>query len=101
MAGEVKYGNTLVSSRKDETLTYARYVKDLKSGKNVEEVLEDLRNSSNIASIGTTDIDSIWNDTTTSGTSSGISSEGISGTVIGGSTLPGGTIINPDYSVEK
>lgn len=39
MAGEVKYGNTLISSRKDETLTYARYVKDLQSGKSVEELL--------------------------------------------------------------
>ena len=29
MAGELKYGNTLVSSRKDRTLTYAKFVKGL------------------------------------------------------------------------
>lgn len=31
MAGELKYGNTLVSSRKDRTLTYAKFVKGLDS----------------------------------------------------------------------
>lgn len=43
MAGELKYGNTLVSSRKDETLTYSKYVKGLESGKSVEEELSDLQ----------------------------------------------------------
>lgn len=42
MAGELKYGNTLVSSRKDETLTYSKYVKGLESGKSVEEELKEL-----------------------------------------------------------
>ena len=31
MAGELKHGNTLVSSRKDRTLTYAKFVKGLDS----------------------------------------------------------------------
>lgn len=57
MAEEVKYGNILVSSRKDETLTYARYVKDLKSGKNVEEILEELRLSN--PSISLDELDSL------------------------------------------
>lgn len=43
MAGELKYGNTLVSSRRDETLTYSKYVKGLESGKSVEEELSELR----------------------------------------------------------
>lgn len=38
MAGELKYGNTLVSSRKDRTLTYAKFVKGL-DGKSVEDNL--------------------------------------------------------------
>ncbi len=45
MAGEVKYGNSLVSSRKDGVLTYAKYIKDLKSGKDLESLLEELRSS--------------------------------------------------------
>lgn len=45
MAGEVKYGNSLVSSRKDGVLTYAKYIKDLKSGKDLESLLEELRNN--------------------------------------------------------
>lgn len=54
MAGEVKYGNTLISSRKDGILSYAKYIRDLKSGKNVEEVLEELRQT-----IRTVDIDKL------------------------------------------
>lgn len=38
MAGELKYGNTLVSSRKDRTLTYAKFVKGLDE-KSVEDNL--------------------------------------------------------------
>ena len=38
MAGELKYGNTLVSSRKDRTLTYAKLVKGL-DGRSVEDNL--------------------------------------------------------------
>lgn len=57
MAGEVKYGNILISSRKDETLTYAKYIKDLKSGKNVEEILEELKLSN--PSISVEDLDSL------------------------------------------
>lgn len=38
MAGELKYGNTLVSSRKDRTLTYSKFVKGL-DGKSVEDNL--------------------------------------------------------------
>lgn len=38
MAGELKYGNTLVSSRKDMTLTFARFVKGL-DGRSVEDNL--------------------------------------------------------------
>ena len=38
MAGELKYGNTLVSSRKDRTLTYAKFVEGL-DGRSVEDNL--------------------------------------------------------------
>ena len=38
MAGELKYGNTLVSSRKDRTLTYAKFVKGL-DGRSVDDNL--------------------------------------------------------------
>ena len=38
MAGELKYGNTLVSSRKDRNLTYAKFVKGL-DGRSVEDNL--------------------------------------------------------------
>ena len=57
MAGEVKYGNTLISSRKDGTLTYARYVKDLQSGKSVEELLQELRSAN--ATIPIDELDSL------------------------------------------
>lgn len=40
MAEKTKYGGTLVSSRKDETLTYTRYVKDEESGESVQEMLD-------------------------------------------------------------
>lgn len=36
----VKYGNTIISSRKDETFTYSRYVKNMKTGKGVDEELD-------------------------------------------------------------
>ena len=42
MAGELKYGNTLVSSRKDMTLTFAKFVKGL-DGKSVEENLNEIK----------------------------------------------------------
>ena len=38
MAGELKYGNSRVSSRKDRTLTYAKFVKGL-DGNSVEDNL--------------------------------------------------------------
>lgn len=80
MAGEVKYGNTLVSSRKDGVLTYAKYVKDLKSGQSVQEVLGDFRDSledmerlssgldnafkaiGEISAITESEIDTIWSE---------------------------------------
>lgn len=40
---EVRYNNTLVSGRADETLTYSRYVKGLETGKSVEAELSELR----------------------------------------------------------
>lgn len=50
MAGQ-KYGNTLISSRKDETLTYAQYVKNLSTGKSVQTELEELRQLASAASV--------------------------------------------------
>lgn len=41
MAEEVKYNNTLVSGRADETLTYTKYVKDESSGKSTKELLDE------------------------------------------------------------
>lgn len=41
MAENVKYGNILVSSRKDETLTYTKYVKDIDSGKSLPTLLDE------------------------------------------------------------
>lgn len=41
MAEEVKYNNTLVSGRADETLTYTRYIKDEGSGKSTKELLDE------------------------------------------------------------
>lgn len=38
----LKYGNVIVSSRADQTLTYSKYIKDERTGKNVGAVLEDL-----------------------------------------------------------
>lgn len=46
MAGELKYGNTLVSSRKDRTLTYAKFVKGLDE-KSVEDNLLALKDQLN------------------------------------------------------
>ena len=40
MAEKKKYNSILVSGRKDETLTYSRYVKDEKSGESVKESLD-------------------------------------------------------------
>ncbi len=41
MAENVKYGNILASSRKDETLTYTKYVKDIDSGKSLPTLLDE------------------------------------------------------------
>lgn len=41
MAEEVKYNNTLVSGRADETLSYTRYIKDESSGKSAKELLDE------------------------------------------------------------
>ena len=46
MAGELKYGNTLVSSRKDRTLTYAKFVKGL-DDRSVEDNLLALKDQLN------------------------------------------------------
>lgn len=40
MAENKKYNSILVSGRKDETLTYSRYIKDEKTGKSVKESLD-------------------------------------------------------------
>lgn len=54
MAEEVKYNNTLVSGRADETLTYTRYVKDEGSGKSAKELLDEKVNKTD--QLGTTQI---------------------------------------------
>lgn len=54
MAEEVKYNNTLVSGRADETLTYTRYVKDISSGKSTKELLDEKVNKTD--QLGTTQI---------------------------------------------
>ena len=54
MAEEVKYNNTLVSGRADETLTYTKYVKDEGSGKSAKELLDEKVNKSD--QLGTTQI---------------------------------------------
>lgn len=54
MAKEVTYNNTLVSGTADETLTYARYIKDESSGKSVKESLDEKVNKSD--QLGTTQI---------------------------------------------
>lgn len=54
MAEEVKYNNTLVSGRADETLTYTRYVKDEGSGKSTKELLDEKVNKTD--RLGTTQI---------------------------------------------
>nr|DAG59288.1 MAG TPA: Tail fiber protein [Caudoviricetes sp.] len=54
MAEEVKYNNTLVSGRADETLTYTRYVKDEGSGKSTKELLAEKVNKTD--QLGTTQI---------------------------------------------
>ena len=41
MAENKKYNSILVSGRKDETLTYSRYIKDEESGKSVKESLDE------------------------------------------------------------
>ena len=41
MAENVKYGNILVSSRKDETLTYTKFIKDMDSGKSLPTLLDE------------------------------------------------------------
>lgn len=54
MEEEVKYNNTLVSGRADETLTYTKYVKDEGSGKSAKELLDEKVNKSD--QLGTTQI---------------------------------------------
>lgn len=54
MAEEVKYNNTLVSGRADETLTYTRYIKDKGSGKSIKELLDEKVNKTD--KLGTTQI---------------------------------------------
>ena len=54
MAEEVKYNNTLVSGRADETLTYTRYIKDESSGKSTKELLDEKVNKTD--QLGTTQI---------------------------------------------
>ena len=45
MAESKKYNSILVSGRKDETLTYSRYIKDEKTGKSVKESLDEKVNT--------------------------------------------------------
>ena len=40
MAEKKKYNSILISGRKDETLTYSRYIKDEESGESVKETLD-------------------------------------------------------------
>ena len=54
MTEEVKYNNTIVSGRADETLTYTRYVKDEGSGKSTKELLDEKVNKTD--QLGTTQI---------------------------------------------
>lgn len=54
MAEEVKYNNTLVSGRADETLTYTKYVKDESSGKSAKELIDEKVNKTD--QLGTTQI---------------------------------------------
>jgi prefoldin subunit 5 len=54
MAEEVKFNNTLVSGRADETLTYTKYVKDESSGKSTKEILDEKVNKTD--QLGTTQI---------------------------------------------
>lgn len=54
MTEEVKYNNTLVSGRADETLTYTKYVKDESSGKSTKELLDEKVNKTD--QLGTTQI---------------------------------------------
>nr|DAG24473.1 MAG TPA: hypothetical protein [Caudoviricetes sp.] len=45
MAESKKYNSILVSGRKDETLTYSRYIKDEKTGESVKESLDGKMNT--------------------------------------------------------
>ena len=45
MAESKKYNSILVSGRKDETLTYSRYIKDEETGKSVKESLDEKVNT--------------------------------------------------------
>ena len=54
MTEEVKYNNTLVSGRADETLSYTRYIKDESSGKSTKELLDEKVNKTD--QLGTTQI---------------------------------------------
>ena len=42
MTEQIKYGNTMVSSRADQTLTYTKYVRDEATGKSAQEQIEDI-----------------------------------------------------------
>lgn len=70
MAEKVRLNSTLISGRKDSTLTYSKYVKDEESGKTMEEILDGKRDKSNL--IDTNDMadnavtipklaDEVWN----------------------------------------
>lgn len=52
MTEEVRYNNTLVSGRDDETLTYTRYVKDEESGKSAQEILDEKVNKTDEITTG-------------------------------------------------
>lgn len=44
MSTKQKYGNILISSREDQTLTYSRFIKDEPRKKSVQETLSDIYN---------------------------------------------------------
>ena len=45
MADKKKYNGTIISGRKDETLTYSRYIKDEETGESVKQILDKKVNS--------------------------------------------------------
>ena len=42
MTEQIKYGNTMVSSRADQTLTYTKYVRDEATGKSAQEQIDEI-----------------------------------------------------------